>query len=483
MPEKNEAYSMTRRLYILYLIIFLEGYVVLSTELLAIRLTIPFVGSGADTISIIIAGVLLPLAFGYYRGGQFKFSAPKDIDKKLQKNVLLSFLILAFGLSYIAIAPIFEYFIKHLEFTNRIGLATIYTFAMIIMPVYWLAQTIPIISNHLGNTKLPEAAGKILFFSTLGSFAGAVISTIFLMNIIGVPYTACITFFCLLALVYMLNQKQVWPPTLATLLFIVTLALNSPYALSKYNLVNSNAYNFVQVYEHQGKTPIRLLKLNGAFSSSIDASDKNKELPMAYANYIEKHFIRPAENLGPDAKILILGAGGFTIGRNNNISQITYVDIDPDLEAVVEQDFLKENLDKNKTFVAQPARSFLMSTQNDFDLIVLDIGKGLTGSPEHLITREFFQQVKKRLKINGVLVAHYYISAMMEGRYALNLDTTLKSVFPNMSRVITDGYNPWPSQSYKSSIVYIYKNFEDQKQIIYTDTLNRATMDKSKELY
>ena len=56
----------------LFFVIFLEGFVVLSLELLAIRLTIPFVGSGTDTISIIIAAVLLPLAFGYYRGGQFK---------------------------------------------------------------------------------------------------------------------------------------------------------------------------------------------------------------------------------------------------------------------------------------------------------------------------------------------------------------------------------------------------------------------------
>lgn len=56
----------------LFTIIVLEGYVVLSSELLAIRQTIPFAGSGTDTISIIIAAVLMPLAFGYYAAGRFR---------------------------------------------------------------------------------------------------------------------------------------------------------------------------------------------------------------------------------------------------------------------------------------------------------------------------------------------------------------------------------------------------------------------------
>ncbi len=55
--------------FTLFLIIFLEGYVVLSTELLAIRLLLPFTGSGTDTVSIIIAAILMPLAFGYFAGG------------------------------------------------------------------------------------------------------------------------------------------------------------------------------------------------------------------------------------------------------------------------------------------------------------------------------------------------------------------------------------------------------------------------------
>ena len=55
----------------LFVVIVLEGYVVLATELLAIRQSIPYVGGGTDTVSIVIAAVLLPLALGYWAGGRF----------------------------------------------------------------------------------------------------------------------------------------------------------------------------------------------------------------------------------------------------------------------------------------------------------------------------------------------------------------------------------------------------------------------------
>src|SRR5262245_39138536 len=45
----------------LFLIIFLEGYAVLSLELLSIRQGINFIGSNTDKIAIIIAAVLIPL--------------------------------------------------------------------------------------------------------------------------------------------------------------------------------------------------------------------------------------------------------------------------------------------------------------------------------------------------------------------------------------------------------------------------------------
>jgi hypothetical protein len=118
-----------RKTSLLFLIILVEGYVVLACELLAIRQLIPFVGSGTEVIAIIISAVLLPLAIGYHRGGQAFASqyrtrrkqgkTPLTVRRLLLKNILSALFLLAFGLSY----PFLELFFGTLTvagFTNRI---------------------------------------------------------------------------------------------------------------------------------------------------------------------------------------------------------------------------------------------------------------------------------------------------------------------------------------------------------------------------
>ena len=75
-------------IYFLFLLIFTEGYVVLATELLAVRLMIPMVGAGTDTISVIIAGVLMPLAFGYYAGGNYRTKTLKKKRRSIRLKLL-----------------------------------------------------------------------------------------------------------------------------------------------------------------------------------------------------------------------------------------------------------------------------------------------------------------------------------------------------------------------------------------------------------
>ena len=54
--------------------IAIEGYAVLAVELIAIRQLTPYVGNATDTVAIVIAAVLLPLAFGYEAGGRAGFA-------------------------------------------------------------------------------------------------------------------------------------------------------------------------------------------------------------------------------------------------------------------------------------------------------------------------------------------------------------------------------------------------------------------------
>src|SRR6187549_3723458 len=88
----------------------LEGYVVLAVELIAIRQLAPYVGNATDTVAIVIAAVLLPLALGYQAGGRAGL-APGDeagVRRRLARNLTVAALVLALGLSHPCLLVFFD---------------------------------------------------------------------------------------------------------------------------------------------------------------------------------------------------------------------------------------------------------------------------------------------------------------------------------------------------------------------------------------
>jgi hypothetical protein len=82
--------------------IAIEGYAVLAVELLAMRQLTPYVGNATDTVAIVIAAVLLPLAFGYEAGGRASFAQGDEagVRRPTHPQPSLAALILTFGLSH-----------------------------------------------------------------------------------------------------------------------------------------------------------------------------------------------------------------------------------------------------------------------------------------------------------------------------------------------------------------------------------------------
>ncbi|MCB1563697.1 MAG: fused MFS/spermidine synthase [Alphaproteobacteria bacterium] len=463
---------------LLLTIIVLEGYVVLSTELLAIRLTIPFVGSGTDTVSIIIAAVLMPLAFGYYAGGQFR---PRrfgkhflTIRKKLVLNIVISMGILLVGLSYPLLRSFFPVLAQS-GIDGRLAQTAVYAALFLATPVYLLGQTIPLISNFFSKDELSRITGRILFFSTLGSFMGATVSTLVLMSTIGVHYTAAVNFGILTLLAFLLSKKKTGElPLFALLIAIIATLLNSGTVLRSLHVVKDNRYNTIAVYEHDGE---RYLTINHNNSSLY--TNAGRKHP--YIHFIENNILKDVWNRVPPKNILVIGAGGFTLGFEDRTNSYDYVDIDGDLKEIAETYILKEPLLPNKHFHAVPARAFLTQKGKNYDLIVLDAFLGRTTMPEHLITREFFEQVKARLNTHGIVVANFITSPGFVTPFSRHIDNTFRSVFPHISRhVIGENYMPWDTNpNIMANIMYIYNDQPGaDASKIYTDDKNTAYMDK-----
>jgi len=457
--------------YFLYLIIFLEGYVVLSTEILAIRQILPFVGGSTEITSIVIAAVLLPLALGYYMGGRFK---KNKIRAKLLQNIFISTCILVIGLSYILIHDFFQILFSLVTF-NRVLVTTLYSIIFIVVPVFLLAQTIPLVSHYFKTQELPSTTGKMLFFSTLGSLMGAILPTLVFMATIGVNLTVTITI-TLLSLSYLLLTKKKFTKKSATLIILTgfTLYINSHQMLKASNIIESNQYHNIKITDNgDGR---RDMILNKVIAAGINYNEDDRSF--AYIEHIKKNFIAPLQQTRQKKSILVIGTGGFTVSLKDQKNDYIFIDIDGSLKDISEKYFLKRELGKNKQFIALPARAYLQKAKQEnkkFDFIFLDAY--LEGRvPDHLATKEFFGSIKDRLENNGILTINIIASPSFSNPFSINIDNTLRSVFPNIGRDVIGPYNPWNKSS--RNLIYSYYKNENATNTIYTDDKNRVFYDK-----
>lgn len=482
-------------LFFLFFVIFLEGYIVLSAELLAIRQTVPYVGSGTDTVSIIIAAVLMPLAVGYYAGGQFyrknvqgKYTTVRN---QLLKNIFISSLFLIFGLSYVTVAFFFS-ILANLGIENRLLSTTIYSVIFLVTPVFLLAQTIPLVSNFFNKEKLSMITGKMLFFSTLGSFMGAVFSTLVIMSFLGAHHTTTVIIGCLTTLYLMLSKKRLAERSVVMVaLLVVALVINSDGIMRYLNIVENNQYNVIRVTEmNYGHTRMLSLNhnqsslytdpelLNGQFGEKVQGT-------FAYVDYINRNVIKYIKEGEKVYSILIIGAGGFTIGIDDDKNEYVYVDIDKSLKRVSEEHFLKQKLGENKKFEPVPARSYLYDAIREgkkFDLIVVDAYLGARTIPEHLVTQEFYYDIRKSLTEEGIMVANFISSSNFSTAFSLKIDNTLRRVFPHLTRQIMEDYNVWDkSNPLNANILYIFHNRKNDLDGYYSDNINRLHYDKNRK--
>ena len=90
---------------IILIVIFLEGFVSISIEILTIRQVIPVAGTSIIVTSLIIGIFLLFLAIGYWRGGLYR----DNFTSILRRNFIIAAGLMGIGISY----PFIAYFFEH----------------------------------------------------------------------------------------------------------------------------------------------------------------------------------------------------------------------------------------------------------------------------------------------------------------------------------------------------------------------------------
>jgi predicted membrane-bound spermidine synthase len=308
--------------------------------------------------------------------------------------------------------------------------------------------------------------GKIMAWDTIGSVAGSLATTLLLMPVIGVNWT--IIMIVALALGGAVLSRPRWFSVLmAVAILAPTIWINADWYLrTRHGILVNNANSTILVQQYGD---VRVLNMNGLTMSGYNPKSRTA---VPYIDYINDNFIynMPRDKM---RSILVLGAGGFTLGLNDTFNEYTFVDIERTLRDVSEKYFLGEKLSGNKRFVVQDASQFLKNTTEKYDFILLDIYSNSYSVPEDFITAEFMQRIKSRVADGGVIVMNVICSGTFADTYTTVFDNTFHAVFPhNTSRQVLGGANPWSGAS-DTNVMYVYFNRPETTRIY---TINKTSV-------
>ena len=246
-------------------------------------------------------------------------------------------------------------------------------------------------------------------------------------------------------------------------------AINAPAVMRAYGIVGDNLYSQVRVLTDPAEDS-RLLVINNSPSSKVADKPGHR---LAYVEFIEREILGKLDSTRPH-RILVIGAGGFTIGLDDHVNAYTYVDIDPALREVSEAHFLRRPLGANKAFVPESARAFLRRDGGTYDVVVLDAFTNRLNLPPDLITREAFAAVRRALAPGGQAVMNVVASPGFADRFSRSIDATIRGVFPFVGRQILHQ----TQVGGVASVLYLAGGHGDEPHDIYTDDQNRSFLDR-----
>ncbi len=442
---------------LLFLIVFVEGFCSLGAEIIALRRLVPHVGSAIVVTAPTIGFFLLALALGYASGAR----VAARYTQVVARNFQIAALIAGLGLARVSVDGLFTW-------VSPLWLAYLIFIGVVLCPLAWLlGQTVPVLTNLMKHERTGQASGYALYWSTLGSFLGSVSLSLGMMQWLGVSAAvmACSVLLVVASLLLQTTPRwQAWGT--AGVLGALVLAGN----LLPSQAVSDTAYADYRVkalQRPQDQQP-RAFLINNSLASLTDDST-----PPHYARYVQRlrHIILDELRMEAGA-ILVLGAGGFTLSHEEPSNHYTYVDIDPKIREIAQDQFLKGSIQGD--FVVDDARHYVRTTPTRYDVVVVDAYSSHTSIPSHLVTREFWQDTRRALKPEGVLLVNLILDGKLETPYARHLLATIDAVFGRCGVEVLHKTQP-------ASNVIVSCHASSQPQIArpYTDERNPADLDRS----
>jgi spermidine synthase len=401
---------------------FVTGAIVMSFEMLGSRYLNPYFGSGIYTWASLISTVLAALTAGYFAGGRIADRYPSA--RVLGAAVLI-------GSAFILVLPSFstpllEALLDAIDDIKAGSLAS--AFVLMFFPVAFYGAYSPFaIRLLLRSTRASGGvSGGVYAISTAGSIVGTLGTTFFLIPAIG---TRAITFTlgaagvaCSIALIALSVRRRA--TTAAVLVGTSVLGFATAVATA----VAPSAAQSAEIFDRAtllARQDGELAHIEGQYNDIYVVKRGNELLMTARLkgwNYTESRInlanqeVIPANYLrmmtaalayAPQVQsVLLVGLGGGVltsyVGHFLPDARIDSVEIDPGVIDAAKTWFGVKETERMRV-IGSDGRVFLNRNRNLYDVALIDAYIG--GSvPFHLMTKEFYALLKRRLAPGGAAV-------------------------------------------------------------------------------
>ncbi len=403
--------------------IFITGGIVLGLELASSRILTPFFGVSLYVWSGILSVTLIALALGYRFGGAVAARLPRD------KALLLFAASGALAALWLDLCLwTYPYLFWPLADGNLVAGSIAACLYLLFVPLAVLSALNPMLVFLLADERSAgdRGAGNVFFVSTLGSVLGVFAVAYGLLphltnyETVGVLtlISAALSLAALAVLRDFSSRLFRIFSGLALAAFIITALTLLSGGLERFahdvkfhgvtwHVVHAEPTSFghlqvVDLENDRNEVYTRILLNDGMMQNAFSSSGRSTTL---YTYALEKLALAAA----PDArKALVLGIGGgvLPMAFSADDMDVRAVDINRDMVNIAQR-YLGFEPGRIQVEI-QDARTAARHCSRDNDIVAVDLFRE-DGIPEHLVTREFFNDIMNCMNDKGAMVMNSFI--------------------------------------------------------------------------
>jgi spermidine synthase len=385
-----------------YLFAFLEGALVIFSELIGAKMLNSFYGASLAVWTGVISVTIAFLTLGYFVGGRFSKSNSKIT---ILKNCF------ALAALFVIIMPAWSE-ILFLKFNEGILMidAIKVTILLIGPSVFCLGISSPIIiqllSEQQGETG--DVSGKVYGISTIAGIVATLFLGYFMLPYFGLKIPLLISALLLISISLYINPKffNIFISILVLLIGFTSI-LSEKDDLKYFSLLYESEGLMGQLKVMDEDYPandvhFRFLFINGIPQTIMYNKDKKSN---SFWEYV--HRMSATATLKKGKNALLIGLGGASIA--NELQKLDFkldiVDIDKRMYEI-SQKYFNFGPKSTTTFTEDDARHYVKTCRKKYDLVIIDICSGEV-QPSNLFTKEGVAEIKKILNKDGIVLIQY----------------------------------------------------------------------------